>query len=198
MRSRKEKTTKGQVSFLTSATLSSSSGAFFIGAQMCAVTQALASVYRLYRFNRVKVTLLPEVINAASANVGAIAVWYSPTLLNTAPTNVFDAEAQHMTVGSQTCRVPRSFTIPRDALRTVVDWFATEDDATETSLNRMGAVYIMTSTVSETPTLFFEVTVDYEFKEPLDAAVIGALLEEGRKAKEATPTPHSCRGAWRG
>jgi hypothetical protein len=45
----------------------------------------------------------------------------------------------------------------------------------------------MTSTVAETATIYFQLTLDYEFKNPLDDAVVGAALLEYREKHSNPP-----------
>ena len=138
--------------------------------------KVLSSLYRLYRFTRVKVTFLPY-HKGSAYNDEVISVQYTPS----SPTSAIpfaDNESAHLTAQSYNCTVPMSFVVDQSALTTDHQWFITENEATEESADVIGSLLISSSDTGSSMGVNLIVEIDYHFKGMAGADAISVLLAQ--------------------
>lgn len=160
------------VKFNTVTTLSSGVGVVQLDSQTCDIFTNLSSVYRYYRFTRVKVKVHPFY---GSAGEYLVVLYYPED--STIPAAIADGEMKQMALQSSASRVPQSFTIAEETLRTPHLWRITEDDASEASLDRYGDIWIGSTNTSSTISVLLEFVVSYEYREPMESTIVGTLEE---------------------
>ncbi len=124
---------------------------------------ALQSVYRLYRFTRVKLTVLPY--------GGRLVVGYTPGQPISTPIAYSDVEARKVVMLNSITTVPATLLLSRSDLKTDHEWFVTEQAATEASAEFMGSIVFHTG--AATTTVEYLVEIDYEFQGISDVVLIG-------------------------
>ena len=186
--SRHTGTISGRVSSLKNYAFSSGQFEIHVNDQLNAVTASLGLIYRLYRYTRVKVTLLP--INSEIVTVGYIAG--API---TSASNWVNFCAEYIMGCNLVTSVPQSFVVPVESLRTDHNWFVTQGDAAEDSAEIIGSICGFSSNASSTANVQMIIEVDYEFKGVGDATSIAALPASNTSRKTRTNhsgTPGSC------
>jgi hypothetical protein len=172
---------KGNISFLTNVTFTSVAAVqLTMDNSICLALAELDSVYRFFRWTRVKVTIYQAILGTGTA----IAAWYIPSGVNTAPTSIVDCEAEHMTyttiyTSNAMLTVPQSFVIPRRSLINEVQWFLTSGAGGIAELDGPGRLAFATTTSVTSATYRFKLDVDYEFKGILEPSI--NMLAESQK-----------------
>jgi hypothetical protein len=161
---------------------------------------ALGDIYRLFRFTRVKVTLLPY--ETASMTDDTIACAFLPGAPVTA-VPIDEIESAHFVSLSLKTTTPRSFVVSGADLVTDHTWFITDQEATDDSAQVVGSLILASSNSSSTGTWNLQLDIDYKFKglgTPTSLALIvnGVRAEKGecshRRGECSCPACHKATG----
>ena len=144
---------------------------------------ALASVYRYYRFNRV---VIHPIAGSIKAEVGM--AFSSPN--STAPTTIGELEGEFVhffttNIYNYPLDAVERLVLPGSVLQINHPWLVTENDATEESADVCGYLYFVNQSLT-TQTLSLMITIDYQFKFPLDSAIVGAFARANRLRLSST------------
>ncbi len=121
------------------------------------VCDTLGTVYRFWRFTKLKMTLYPM----ASSNNNIIAQYVAGGGSTTAGAADGQQESKHVVVMTNTTAVPQSFVLNHGDLITNQPWFITEVDATDSYLDVAGNIFFEGN---GTESIQVKFDIDYEFK----------------------------------
>jgi hypothetical protein len=139
----------------------------------------LASIYRYYRFKNIVLEFpAPEWSTASLIGVGFVSSPYY-----TAPAAFADIEATETCLLSASSTVSTKYRVAGSMIHDAVNWFVTEGDATDTALETQGQFFFR-STVISSETIYFKITLEFEFRGMIDPSVIGSLLKTAAAIKE--------------
>ena len=173
-------TIRGQVSFQKILTFTAGLVTENIAPSLSQILTALNLIYRLYRFRRVTIECQPH----ASMDYG---VMYAPSgTLSDAPAAFADIEGRYVQTVGLTLSVPRSLTVPFEALRTDHEWFVTDSDAASDA-DIIGNFFFR-DTSGSANSIIVKYTIEYEFKGAQESAVISMF---NRKLSSGLPKPKS-------
>lgn len=177
---------KGRVNYVASVSLTAGAAQWVIddGNTGCDSLLALGNLYRYYRFTNI--TLHFPKPNWSTAVFLAVA--YNASANAAANPSFAQIESQYMTLLAAGQTVGAKLNVPGGAMNAQHGWFLTSGSATEKNAEQVGSFQFAAQT-SSTETIYFRVTVDFEFCSLLDATTIGAffgprLLLPQEKAEE--------------
>ena len=171
-------TIRGQISFQKILTFTSGLVTENLAPSLSQILTALNLVYRLYRFRRVTIECHPH----ETMDYG---VMYAPAgTVGDPPAAFADIEGRYMQTVPLTISVPRTLTVPFEALRTDHEWFVTDNDAA-TDADIIGNFYFR-DTSGSANSIIVKYTIEYEFKGAQESAMISMI---NRKFDSGKPTP---------
>ena len=148
------------------------------------VCDTLGTVYRYWRFTRLKFTLYPM----ASSNNNVVAQYVAGGGSTTAGAADGRQESKHVVVMTNTTAVPQSFTLQREDLITNQPWFITELDSDE-YLDVAGNIF-MEGNGTESIQVKFEIDYEYKFAKH-DELSLARLVEKYERDADSGKTPNS-------
>ncbi len=154
-----------------------------------ATINAMAELYRLYRFTRLDF----RIVGIAGGSAGdVITAVYLPAVGSTAP-GPTTSESRYLAVAgpftsTSEQAVPGSaaaFTVPWSVLKGAHEWYETQGDASANGLDNVGQLFLG-STIGATTAVHWIMRIDFEFMAPADPAIIAlALRHEKAREQEA-------------
>ncbi len=146
---------------------------------------ALGTLYRWYRFKRMKVTLYPD----SGSTFNAMA-FFGPNITNSV-SSVGDFQSEYLAFSTAGTSTPQSFTVPGDVLCAAHKWYITEGSGGATDTEDLGQVKFYSTTAAGS--LYIKFSIDYEFKLLEDSSVQNfarATLRAARaKPNQSEPSP---------
>ena len=170
---------KGHVEKTEIVNLSSGIYGFQVDQTLSNVTTTLSTIFRWYRFKKIKLTIYP------GSRTAALHMQYVPGGGSTTP-GAADQSMESEIVGviavGQT--VPTSIVVNYEHLRGLSDWYATEGDPNEIYLESQGVIRLEGA---GTEGVLLKWELDYEFKESMAtelAAIQYRLASENSRLKQ--------------
>jgi len=157
----------------------------YLSSGLTTVTNALASVYRYFRFVGIKITLMP-----VSETHTRVICTYIPSGDST-QASPFDgfSDARKLVVQVPYSTIPQSMQLTRKDLINQTPWFITQEDSLDPNLDAQGALHYEGGASQQ---VIVVMDIDYEFQYPClstnlttlatQAKIQRTLMEQGRKA----------------
>ena len=178
---------KIKVVFPYQAALAVGVSSIAIDSQIDATILNIASVYRYYRYTKLKVTLLPNPLTNGEAVIAQFTGGVSETIPPASGSlSAWGGEFVCMSTVVQT--VPTSFVVPRSGLRGAHNWYVTDPVLDNEEEHIQGYLYVGSTSFSDTDDVYLLIEAELEFSSLYDAAQLAANLRQQAQPKSAVVT----------